>query len=204
MSNTELIERLRGLTTRICPQATVLVERTDLLAICDALEEAEDRLTTEPASGAEAEELRAGLEQICKQSNGSCHVCGCDISSDDVQHLLDKVDARDSLAHLETVDRLTKERDEALFRLRLASSFVVEHKAGEVKYRYKVKKWDDVWVVSRQKSISSFDSDLVFWSDERKYLDRHGKWEATKKNAFIFHDPEVALDAVKDTMKEQP
>jgi hypothetical protein len=55
----------------------------------------------------EAEELRRGLEQLCSDGERSA-----DIDRDepcvrvaDIEHLLDKVDARDSLAYIERRDR---------------------------------------------------------------------------------------------------
>jgi hypothetical protein len=63
--------------------------------------------------GAEAEELRAGLEKIIADAPGG------DAESNrewkvELQRLLDRVDARDSLAHLEIVDRLREGLHEAL------------------------------------------------------------------------------------------
>lgn len=57
--------------------------------------------------GGEAEELRKGIEGLISDSAPAVDFCdpngrGCDvIASDDLQNLLDRVDARDSLAHLE-------------------------------------------------------------------------------------------------------
>jgi hypothetical protein len=59
--------------------------------------------------GAEAEELRAGLERILEGARFAGHK---NIPIDRLQRLLDRVDARDSLAFLESLPRDERERHE--------------------------------------------------------------------------------------------
>lgn len=54
-----------------------------------------------PVAGKEAEELRSGIEQLIEE-NGDGPIGRSAVGAGDLQRLLDRVDARDSLAHLES------------------------------------------------------------------------------------------------------
>ena len=78
----------------------------------EKIDELEHRLETEPVRGAEAEELRKGIEKLI-EAPADCSVCDCAVDvhghlAEQLQALLDRVDARDSLAHLEKIDELKK------------------------------------------------------------------------------------------------
>jgi hypothetical protein len=54
--------------------------------------------------GAEAEELRSGIEALIESANRLPQSWGHWVRADDLQHLLDSTDARDSTAYLERQD----------------------------------------------------------------------------------------------------
>jgi len=59
--------------------------------------------------GAEAEELRAGIEKIIKRFDEAVDTDDLMAIKDKLQRLLDRVDARDSLAYLEAKDQEEEE-----------------------------------------------------------------------------------------------
>lgn len=87
-----------------------------------------------PAHGAEAEELRKGVERCLDEDETGLH--------HQLRVLLDRVDARDSLAHLETIEQVGKLKalarhvvDETqvteIFEERLVGSNLEDHSTGE-------------------------------------------------------------------------
>lgn len=85
--------------------------RNNLAPLLDALESPACPVHEGELHGGEAEELRAGIESL---------IAANDLSSSSLQRLLDRVSARDSLAHLERcdaeIDRLRSENAQLIAR----------------------------------------------------------------------------------------
>ena len=102
---------------RLCYQGALDGARTDVrTAVVDDLVSAFDALVdTRGPDGQEAEELRAGIEKFMKDGPSVVNADGdeawlCSDVQDELQELLDRVDARDSLHYLESADASKKHR----------------------------------------------------------------------------------------------
>lgn len=100
----------------------------------DELQEQCDAIPTDAEFGREAEELRSGIENLIADEH--------EVSATELQRLLDTVDARDSLSHLEMVEQ---ERDAAIESLAVCDDADelagVHEDRAELKARQAVDSW---------------------------------------------------------------
>lgn len=128
----ETSERLRELADRATDPGPFVTEYDSAWTMEECAEIAKSlQEMLDERRGAEAEELRTGLELILADAPGG------DLESNNewtaaIGRLLDEVDARDSLAHLEQRELTKKRRREAIERvLRLSPDIMLEDEERE-------------------------------------------------------------------------